>query len=123
MLGPANGSCGLAGARREVVLSLLHDSEGVSVPLCGLYITIHPMPQQHPPPKPPPSFMSSLIHQAQTSIPKEFQLPDDVRNFFKDGASLDGRLRVESLTINELVATGSNGSYMDSSEIRQPRLK
>ncbi|KAG0705324.1 hypothetical protein DFH29DRAFT_907317 [Suillus ampliporus] len=60
--------------------------------------------RKHPPLKPPPSFMSPLIHQAQTSIPKEFQLPDDVRNFFKD------------------VATGSNGCYIDSSEIKQPRL-
>jgi hypothetical protein len=46
--------------------------------------------QQHPPPKPTPSFIAPLIHQAQTSMPKEFQLPDDIRNFFKDGASLDG---------------------------------
>ncbi|OJA07604.1 hypothetical protein AZE42_06275 [Rhizopogon vesiculosus] len=60
--------------------------------------------RKHPPPKPPPSFISPLIHQAQTSMPKEFQLPDDIRNFFKD------------------VATASNGSYIDSSEIRQPRL-
>ncbi|KAG1736760.1 hypothetical protein EDB19DRAFT_1720148 [Suillus lakei] len=60
--------------------------------------------RKHPPIKPPPSFMSPLIHQAQTNIPKEFQLPEDVRNFFKD------------------VATGSNGCYIDSSEIKQPRL-
>ncbi|KAG1748959.1 uncharacterized protein EDB91DRAFT_1111661 [Suillus paluster] len=60
--------------------------------------------RKHPPLKPPPSFISPLIHQAQTNIPKEFQLPDDVRNFFKD------------------VATGSNGCYIDNSEIKQPRL-
>lgn len=60
--------------------------------------------RKHPPLKPPPSFMSPLIHQAQTNIPKEFQLPDDVRNFFKD------------------VATGSNGCYIDNSEVKQPRL-
>lgn len=42
---------------------------------------------QNPPPKPPPSFMSPLIVQAQTnaSIPREYQMPDDIRNFFKDG--------------------------------------
>ncbi|KIJ69621.1 hypothetical protein HYDPIDRAFT_179360 [Hydnomerulius pinastri MD-312] len=60
--------------------------------------------RKHPPPKPAPSFMSPLIHQAQTTIPKEFQLPDDIRSFFKD------------------VATGTNGTYVDSSEIKQPRL-
>ncbi|KAF9239614.1 hypothetical protein BU15DRAFT_87926 [Melanogaster broomeanus] len=60
--------------------------------------------RNHPPPKPAPSFMSPLIHIAQTSIPKEYQLPDDVRGFFKD------------------VATGANGTYVDSSELKQPRL-
>ncbi|KAG1769455.1 hypothetical protein EV702DRAFT_698614 [Suillus placidus] len=60
--------------------------------------------RKHPPIKPSPSFMSPLIHQAQTNIPKEFQLPEDVRSFFKD------------------VATGSNGCYIDSSEIKPPRL-
>lgn len=60
--------------------------------------------RKHPPIKPPPSFMSPLIHQAQTNIPKEFQLPEDVRSYFKD------------------VATGSNGCYLDSSEIKPPRL-
>ena len=45
------------------------------------------MPQQHPPPKLPSSAMSSLIYQVQTSVPKEFQLPHDIRNYFKDGAS------------------------------------
>jgi hypothetical protein len=81
------------------------------------------MPQQHPPVKPPPSFMSPLIHQAQTNIPKEFQLPEDVRSFFKDGTSFHGRFYVEGLIFDELVATGSNGCYIDSSEIKPPRLK
>ncbi|KAF7974049.1 hypothetical protein HWV62_24019 [Athelia sp. TMB] len=44
----------------------------------------------NPPPKPPPSFMSPLILQAQNSGPREYQIPDDIRNFFKDGeVSLD----------------------------------
>ncbi|KAG1801777.1 uncharacterized protein BJ212DRAFT_1398810 [Suillus subaureus] len=60
--------------------------------------------RKRPPIKPPPSFMSPLIHQAQTNIPKEFQLPEDVRSFFKD------------------VATGSNGCYVDGSEVKPPRL-
>jgi hypothetical protein len=37
--------------------------------------------------RPPPSFMSPLIHQAQTNIPKEFQLSEDVKSFFQDGVS------------------------------------
>ncbi|KAG9318315.1 hypothetical protein JVU11DRAFT_400 [Chiua virens] len=60
--------------------------------------------RKNPLPKPAPSFMSPLIHLAQTNIPKEFQLPEDIRNFFKD------------------VATGANGTYVDSSELKQPRL-
>ena len=43
---------------------------------------------QHPPRKPPPSLLSSLIHQLQVSIPVEFQLPEDIRAFFKDGLFL-----------------------------------
>ncbi|KAG1715664.1 hypothetical protein ID866_1506, partial [Astraeus odoratus] len=61
--------------------------------------------RKYPPSKPTrSSFMSPLIHQLQMSIPKEFQLPEDVRNFFKD------------------VSTGPKGSYVDSSELKQPRL-
>lgn len=81
------------------------------------------MPQQHPPNKPPPSFMSPLIHQAQTNIPKEFQLPEDVRSFFKDGMFLHDRFCLKGLIVDELVATGSNGCYVDNSEIKPPRLK
>ena len=40
---------------------------------------------QNPPKMPKPSLMSPLIHQLETSIPVEFQLPDDIRNFFRDG--------------------------------------
>ncbi|KAF8136138.1 hypothetical protein EV363DRAFT_1428597 [Boletus edulis] len=60
--------------------------------------------RRNPPPKPAPSFMSPLIHLAQMSIPKEFQLPEDIRGFFRD------------------VATGTKGTYVDSSELKQPRL-
>jgi len=42
---------------------------------------------QQPPAKPPPSLLSPLIHQLNMSIPVEFQLPEDIRTFFKDGAS------------------------------------
>ena len=40
---------------------------------------------QKPGRKPAPSLMSSLLDKLQTTIPSEFQLPDDIRNFFKDG--------------------------------------
>ncbi|KAJ7445824.1 hypothetical protein B0H11DRAFT_404215 [Mycena galericulata] len=60
--------------------------------------------QKHPPRKPPPSLFSPLIQLVQTSIPSEYQLPEEVRTFFKD------------------VATGPKGSYVDNSVVRQPRL-
>lgn len=61
--------------------------------------------RKHPPSKPTrSSFMSPLIHQLQVTIPKEFQLPDDIRNFFKD------------------VSTATNGAYVDTSELKQLRL-
>ncbi|KAF8892670.1 hypothetical protein BD779DRAFT_1510246 [Infundibulicybe gibba] len=60
--------------------------------------------RKHPPRKPPQSLLSPLIHFVETTLPIEFQLPEDVRAFFKD------------------VGTGPKGTYVDSSEIKQPRL-
>lgn len=60
--------------------------------------------RRDPPKKPPASLISPLIHLVDTSIPSEFQLPVDVRTFFKD------------------VATGDRGAYVDSSELKPPRL-
>ncbi|KAF8185023.1 hypothetical protein K438DRAFT_1066922 [Mycena galopus ATCC 62051] len=60
--------------------------------------------RQHPPRKPPPGLFSPLIHLVQSSIPSEYQLPEEVRGFFKD------------------VGTGPKGTYVDNSVIRQPRL-
>ncbi|KAK7043730.1 hypothetical protein VNI00_008342 [Paramarasmius palmivorus] len=59
---------------------------------------------KNPPRKSPPSLLSPLIHLLDTSIPTEYQLPEDIRNFFKD------------------VTTGPKGAYVDTSEIKQPRL-
>ncbi|ESK88417.1 clr6 histone deacetylase associated phd protein-2 cph2 [Moniliophthora roreri MCA 2997] len=59
---------------------------------------------KNPPRKPPHSLLAPLIHLVETSIPTEYQLPDDIRNFFKD------------------VTTGPRGAYVDTSEIKQPRL-
>ncbi|KAJ7684777.1 hypothetical protein DFH06DRAFT_1463025 [Mycena polygramma] len=60
--------------------------------------------KKHPPRKPPPGLFSPLIHLVQTTIPTEYQLPEDVRTFFKD------------------VGTGPKGTYVDNSVVRQPRL-
>ncbi|KAG5341998.1 hypothetical protein C0989_006147 [Termitomyces sp. Mn162] len=60
--------------------------------------------RKHPPRKPPPSLLAPLIHQVDSTIPTEFQLPEDVRTFFKD------------------VGTGPKGTYVDSSELKPPRL-
>ncbi|GJE97073.1 hypothetical protein PsYK624_132830 [Phanerochaete sordida] len=62
--------------------------------------------KQKPPPKPPASlkFMAPLIDQLQMNLPYEFQLPQDVRGFFKD------------------VSTGPKGTYVDSSEVKVARL-
>ncbi|KAF8906018.1 hypothetical protein CPB84DRAFT_1889744 [Gymnopilus junonius] len=60
--------------------------------------------RKHPPRKPPPSLLSAVIHQVQISNPIEFQLPEDIKTFFKD------------------VASGPKGNYVDSSEIKPPRL-
>ncbi|EKM55772.1 uncharacterized protein PHACADRAFT_256634 [Phanerochaete carnosa HHB-10118-sp] len=64
------------------------------------------MLKQKPPTKPTASlkFMAPLIDQLQTSLPGEFQLPQDIRSFFKD------------------VSTGPKGTYVDSSEVKVPRL-
>ncbi|KAG5637860.1 hypothetical protein H0H81_002899 [Sphagnurus paluster] len=60
--------------------------------------------RKHPPPKPPPSLLAPLIQQVSSTIPTEFQLPEDLRTFFKD------------------VGTGPKGTYIDTSELKQPRL-
>ncbi|PPQ86872.1 hypothetical protein CVT25_012591 [Psilocybe cyanescens] len=60
--------------------------------------------RKNPPRKPPPSLLSAAIHQLQTSNPVEFQLPEDIRTFYKD------------------VGSGPKGNYVDTSEIKPPRL-
>ncbi|CCM02914.1 uncharacterized protein FIBRA_05028 [Fibroporia radiculosa] len=59
-----------------------------------------------PPARPPASlkFLIPLIEHLQTTLPIEFQLPQDIRSHFKD------------------VATGPKGTYVDSSELKPPRL-
>ncbi|KAN0128524.1 hypothetical protein V8E53_013731 [Lactarius tabidus] len=59
---------------------------------------------QNPPSKPPSSVLSSLIHHVQSSSPVEFQLPEDIRTFFK------------------FVGCNPRGQYIDTSLIKAPRL-
>lgn len=59
----------------------------------------------------------------ETNIPIEFQLPDDVRAFFKDGKTLSVLVGSDLMHGNRIVATGPKGTYVDNSEIKQPRLK
>ncbi|KAJ3842764.1 hypothetical protein F5878DRAFT_555232 [Lentinula raphanica] len=59
---------------------------------------------KHPPRKHPPGLLAPLIQSIDSAIPTEFQLPDDIRNFFKD------------------VGTSARGNYVDISEIKPPRL-
>ncbi|KAH9966508.1 hypothetical protein BC827DRAFT_1176408 [Russula dissimulans] len=59
---------------------------------------------QHPPSMPPSSLLSPLIHHVQSSPPVEFQLPEDIRTYFK------------------FVGTNPRGQYVDTSMIKAPRL-
>ncbi|KAF5365620.1 hypothetical protein D9758_003147 [Tetrapyrgos nigripes] len=49
--------------------------------------------------------LATLIQSVQASNPVEYQLPEDIRTFFKD------------------VTTGPKGAYVDASELKPPRLK
>ncbi|KAF7796545.1 hypothetical protein EIP86_007725 [Pleurotus ostreatoroseus] len=62
--------------------------------------------RQKPPPKPPTSlrFMAPLIDHVQSTIPSEYQLPEDIRTFFKN------------------VAVGARGVYEDNSEHKKQHL-
>ncbi|KAI0637273.1 hypothetical protein C8Q77DRAFT_558604 [Trametes polyzona] len=62
--------------------------------------------EQRPPPKPPASlkFMGPLLHELNSKIPSEYQLPQDIRTFFKD------------------VGSSARGTYLDTSEVKQARL-
>ncbi|KAA1478587.1 hypothetical protein DENSPDRAFT_809774 [Dentipellis sp. KUC8613] len=61
-------------------------------------------PQQTSLSKTPASFMAPLLSQIQNSPPVEFQLPEDIRNFFKH------------------VGSTPRGTYVDTSMIKPPRL-
>ncbi|EAU88421.2 hypothetical protein CC1G_05187 [Coprinopsis cinerea okayama7 len=60
--------------------------------------------RKKPPKKRPASLLAPLLHQLDMSIPVEFQLPDDIRNFFRD------------------VGSGPRGAYVDLQEHKPPRL-
>ncbi|KAI0822645.1 hypothetical protein BC628DRAFT_1326876 [Trametes gibbosa] len=62
--------------------------------------------EQRPPSKLPPShkFMGPLLQELNSKIPSEYQLPQDIRTFFKD------------------VGSSIRGTYLDTSEVKQARL-
>ncbi|KAI9509944.1 hypothetical protein F5148DRAFT_1183357 [Russula earlei] len=59
---------------------------------------------QNPPSMPPSSLLSPLIYHVQSSPPVEFQLPEDIRTYFK------------------FVGSNPRGQYVDTSMIKAPRL-
>ncbi|KAI0282133.1 hypothetical protein BGY98DRAFT_955911 [Russula aff. rugulosa BPL654] len=65
-------------------------------PSCEVY--------QNPPSMPPSSLLSPLLHHLQSSPPVEFQLPEDIRTYFK------------------FVGSNPRGQYVDLSLIKAPRL-
>ncbi|KAI0316797.1 hypothetical protein OF83DRAFT_1059805 [Amylostereum chailletii] len=60
--------------------------------------------RRNPRPKPPKSILSPLIQHIENTPPTEFQLPDDVRMFYKH------------------VGSNVRGAYVDTSSIKPPRL-
>ena len=68
--------------------------------------------------------LSPLIHHVQSSPPVEFQLPEDIRTFFKFGELFDNDIH-PGLTNRVASQVGCNprGQYIDTSLIKAPRLK
>lgn len=62
-----------------------------------------PLKQQHPPRRGPPSLLSGLIYQLQTINPVEFQLPEDIRTYFKDGQLILPFIDLEPDNLGKLV--------------------
>ncbi|GAA5862295.1 hypothetical protein JCM3774_004854 [Rhodotorula dairenensis] len=56
----------------------------------------------HPPARPRAGFFSELIYKVETENPKQFALPNELKNFFRN------------------VAVGTNGEFIDSFEHRPP---
>lgn len=79
-------------------------------------------PVQNPLPRPPRSFMAPLIQHVQSLYPVEYQLPDDIRGFFKDG-KMTALILLESCADFLSVGTDTRGAYLDASQTKQPRLE
>jgi hypothetical protein len=71
---------------------------------------------------PPSSLLSPLLHHVQSSPPLEFQLPEDIRTYFKFGEFFEKTIPRLS---DSVISVGSNprGQYVDLSLIKAPRLK
>ena len=66
--------------------------------------------------------MAPLVHELASKIPTEFQLPQDIRSYFKDGSCLLSYLASAKFN-NFPVGTGPRGAYQDASEIKPARFK
>ncbi|KAJ8481419.1 hypothetical protein ONZ51_g5996 [Trametes cubensis] len=76
----------------------LPEGERWFCPACAL--------EQRPPPKSLTAlkFMAPLVQELSSKMPTEYQLPQDIKTFFKD------------------VGSSARGTYMDTSEVKQARL-
>jgi hypothetical protein len=87
----------------------------------------HPRPSvlivtQAPPTRPPRGLFGPLMQHLDSMHPVEFQLPEDVRTFFKDGESTKASHSGWNL-MRPAVNTDSRGFYIDNSQIRHGRLE
>jgi len=72
---------------------------------------------------PPSTLLSPLLHHVQSSPPVEFQLPEDIRTYFKFGEFLEKTIPRLSDSVISSVGSNPRGQYVDLSLIKAPRLK
>jgi hypothetical protein len=72
---------------------------------------------------PSSSLFSPLLHHVQSSPPVEFQLPEDIRTYFKFGEFLGKNHATIVRPCNLSVGSNPRGQYVDLSLIKAPRLK
>jgi hypothetical protein len=77
---------------------------------------------QAPPTRPPRGLFGPLMQHLDSMHPVEFQLPEDVRTFFKDGECTNASHSGWNL-MRPAVNTDSRGFYIDNSQIRHGRLE
>lgn len=102
------GECNLGYLALCQIVALIVLSQGV----------LHPLP-------PDPGPFDHLIHSIESSLPKAFSLPEDIRGFFKDGElELAGSARCTAYLSNATIAsTGRQGAFVNSGELKPGRAK